>query len=395
MRILFIGMLDSIHVARWIDQMRSCGWDLRLFPAYQAPICPELRGVTVYNYAQVRPREAQADVRFVGSWPGPAGAVTFARKLVKRIRPGWDDRAQRLAREIEKFKPDVVHSLEIQHAGYLTLEARKLLPRFPTWIVTNYGSDIYLFGQLAEHAPKIREVLAACDVYACECQRDVGLAREFGFAGVVWPVLPNGGGFDLQSMAALRAPGPVSARRTIALKGYTGWAGRALVGIKAIELCADVLRGYRVAVYLAGEDVKIAAELVARATGLKIDLVPRCSHDQMLRLHGESRVSIGLSISDGISTSALEALVMGSFPIQSCGSCADEWYVDGVSGMKVPAEDPHAVAAALRRAITDDALVDAAAELNARVAAERLDRSVIAPQVIESYDRIARRNRSG
>jgi len=375
MRILFIGMPDSIHVARWIDQLRPCGWDLHFFPAYGEPIHPELRGVTVHD---LEPAE-----------PGSGAPIAFARKLIERIRPDWNDRAHRLARAIARVKPDIVHSLEMQHAGYLTMEARRLLRGFPTWIISIYGSDIYYFGRFAEHAPKIRDVLAACDSFVCECRRDIALAREFGFAGEMWPVLPVTGSFDVRALARHRAPGPTSARRTIALKGYQHWAGRALVGLEAIGLCSDVLRGYRVAVYL-GDDVTGAAESLGRATGLNIDLVPRSSHDEMLRLHGESRVSIGLSISDGISTSALEALVMGSFPIQSDTSCADEWYVDGVSGMKVPAEDPQAVAAALRRAVSDDRLVDEAAELNTGIAAARLDKSVIAPLVIASYERTGR-----
>ena len=43
----------------------------------------------------------------------------------------------------------------------------------------------------------------------------------------------------------------------------------------------------------------------------------------------------------------------------------------------------------VRRAVTDDALVDRAAEINAQLAAERLDHSVIQPQVIEMYERVA------
>ena len=41
------------------------------------------------------------------------------------------------------------------------------------------------------------------------------------------------------------------------------------------------------------------------------------------------------------------------------------------------------------RALSDDALVDRAAETNARLAAERLDYSVIQPQVVEIYRGIA------
>jgi glycosyltransferase involved in cell wall biosynthesis len=173
------------------------------------------------------------------------------------------------------------------------------------------------------------------------------------------------------------------------LKGYQGWAGRALVGLRAIELSADALKGYRVAVYLAGQDVRIAAELVAQSTGIPIEIVPHSPHEDILRLHGQARISIGLSISDAVSTSLLEAMVMGSFPIQSNTSCADEWIRCGETGLLVHPEDPEAVAAAIRRAVTNDALVDHAAEINARLAAERLDQSVIQPQVIAMYDKVA------
>ena len=58
-------------------------------------------------------------------------------------------------------------------------------------------------------------------------------------------------------------------------------------------------------------------------------------------------------------------------------------------GLIVPPEDPEPVAAAIRRALSDDALVDRAAELNARVARERLDELVIRPQVIAMYEKVA------
>jgi glycosyltransferase involved in cell wall biosynthesis len=127
---------------------------------------------------------------------------------------------------------------------------------------------------------------------------------------------------------------------------------------------------------------------LAWSTGISIEIFPPCSNEEMLKLHGKARVSIGVNISDAISISLLEAMIMGSFPIQSNTSCANEWVQCGETGILVPAEDPDAVAKALRRALSDDALVDRAAEINARVTAKRLDRAVIQPQVIAMYDKV-------
>lgn len=36
---------------------------------------------------------------------------------------------------------------------------------------------------------------------------------------------------------------PVSSRKVIMLKGYQNWAGRALVGLRALGRCEDILEG--------------------------------------------------------------------------------------------------------------------------------------------------------
>ena len=391
MRILFVAMANSIHTARWVDQLADQGWDLHLFPSTDSwlEVHPELRNVTLHHTGFRNPVESAKGVRFRGVSLSSRVEDVWRRRV--RKEKGDDRRADRLAGLIACLRPDVVHSMEIQHAGYLTLEARRRLDRpFPPWVVTNWGSDIYLFGRLAEHAPKIREVLARCDYYSCECLRDVFLAKSFGFAGTVLPVFPNAGGFDLSGVASLRQPGPASARRAIMLKGYQHWGGRALTGLRALERCADLLGGYEVWIYSATPDVTVAAELFAKSTGVRVTLLPKDTpHPEILSRHGRARISIGLSISDAISTSLLEAMVMGSFPIQSWTACADEWIEDGRTGLLVPPDDPEVVEAAIRKALADDGLVDRATEENLRVAALRLDRERIRPMAAGIYTRVA------
>lgn len=390
-RILLVAMSNSIHTARWISQISGQGWDIHLFPSvdFWVDVHPELRDVTVYHSGYRRQRSSQDGVTFRGVSLYHRLVDLYRRRVAKREEPNY--RVLQLAKLLGRLRPDIVHSLEIQHAGYLTFEAKKLTRGpFPPWIVTNWGSDIYLFGRLPEHAPRIREVLSSCDYYSCECLRDVSLAKSFGLAGKVLPVFPNTGGFDLDLAAGLRPPGPVSARRTILLKGYQHWAGRALVGLRALARCADLLSGYEVVLYSATPDVAIAAELLRQDSGVPVRILPKDSpHREILRHHGQARLSIGVSISDAISTSLLEAIVMGAFPIQSSTACADEWIEDGVTGLLVPPDDPEAVEAAIRRALTDDDLVNRAAEINSRTAAERLDRRRIAPMVAGIYRTVA------
>src|SRR5919199_1847107 len=260
-------MSSSVHAVRWINQISDRGWDIHLFSSTPDLVHPDLRNVTVYGVSASRPEGLDPSVQLRGVWPLQRGSGLISYLALRYQALSFSPWG--LAKLIRWLKPDIVHSMEIQHAGYLTSAARaKLGGRFPTWVVSNWGSDIYLFGRLSEHHHKIKAVLSACDYYDAECHRDVELAKEFGFKGEVLPVLPNTGGFDLQQARQLRQPGPTSARRLIALKGYQGWVYRALVGLRGIELCADLLKekGYRIAIYLASPETKIAAELLAKSS---------------------------------------------------------------------------------------------------------------------------------
>ncbi len=386
-KILLVAFPSSIHTARWISQINDQGWDIHLFPSLRGELIH--RGLTQVTVHHLMYRESIAS-------PQPSGKRSdylhfadaidaFRTRILDKKFPLH--RARQLIRVINRLQPDIIHSMEMQSAGYLTLLAKKHFKgEFPPWIVTNWGSDIYLFGRLQQHKGKIRDVLTNCDYYSCECQRDVSLANQFGFNKTVLPVFPNTGGFDLVKLEKLRSETPTSKRRFIMLKGYQNWAGRGLVGLRALERCVDVLEGYTIVIYSAYPEVAIAAELLTEKTGIPTQILPYDTpHHEMLSLHARSRISIGLSISDAISTSLLEAMVMGSFPIQSRTACADEWVENNVSGIIVPPEDPDIIESAIRKALCNNDLVDRAARLNWQVALNRLDDKKLKKQVVNIY----------
>lgn len=293
-----------------------------------------------------------------------------------------------LAELIRELKPDLVHSMEFQHAAYLTLAARDVLgaENFPPWLATNWGSDIYHFGREPAHAAEIRRVLEAADLYSCECRRDIALAREFGFTGHVLPVLPNSGGLDLDGLERLRNSDPPSRRRRVMVKGYDHFAGRGMIALDVLERFAPELRGYEIVLFSVGPRVrKRGGEL--RSQGLlDIRIIDWAPHEEILWSFAKSRIYLGISISDAISTSVLEAMAMGAFPVQTNTSCCTEWFEDGVSGFAVPHDNFETICAAFGRALQEDELVDRAAVLNREVVENRLDVKVVRPQVRAFYE---------
>jgi glycosyltransferase involved in cell wall biosynthesis len=141
-------------------------------------------------------------------------------------------------------------------------------------------------------------------------------------------------------------------------------------------------------------DVIIASELFTQNTGIETLIIPlgSTSHNEILSYHGSARISIGLSITDAISTSLLEAMVMGSFPIQSDTSCANEWFKNGQMGILVKPEDPEDIESAIRKALVDDELVNKAAELNYNLLFERLEYGKIKNKVINAYKKLVNNN---
>jgi glycosyltransferase involved in cell wall biosynthesis len=93
--------------------------------------------------------------------------------------------------------------------------------------------------------------------------------------------------------------------------------------------------------YSCNGPVVIAARRAARKTGLKISTHKKgeLSHTQVLELFRTSIMYVGHSLSDGISTSMLEAMAMGAIPIQTRTSCADEWVLDGGTGFLIVPND--------------------------------------------------------
>jgi hypothetical protein len=68
MRVLFVAMPSSVHVARWINQVSDKGWDIHLFSS-TGPIHPDLRNVTAYGVLAFRPKGLDPSAQLRGVWP--------------------------------------------------------------------------------------------------------------------------------------------------------------------------------------------------------------------------------------------------------------------------------------------------------------------------------------
>jgi len=395
MKILFVAQAVSPHTARWINLTQGQGWDIRLFDMLGSFPHAELRGIT--EYSLLFPRKISPDKPISyghpfflkhGWDPFPLSLVGFFTRRLFR------NRIPRLIQVIRDFQPDIIHSMEMQTESYQLL---KILDTFggklpAPWVLTTWGSDIYHFRQFPEHLEKIQTVLAHCNYLLPDCARDERIARELGFKGSIPMVLPAAGGYSVSEMQAHMQAGAVSKRRLIMLKGYQGWAGRALNALEALESCADALSGYEIVVYLASPPVIEKVKSLQQSGRLNIRVLPRSPYQVILESFGRARIAIGINQTDGVPISMLEAMTMGAFPVQSDTESTAEWLTHEKNGLLVDPGNVPSIEQAIRRALTDDALVDAAADINFQMVSDRLDISVVKPKVIEMYKSMVRQS---
>jgi hypothetical protein len=366
--VLVVAMPDSIHTARCLAALRSEPIRLVLVPATPEPPAPELGPTVPVGDSLAATMLAHGAI---GIWAGhPDSARTG---LPDSLPPPIDLpdrrfllRAAALVTAIRALRPALLHSMEVQHAGYTCLEAARIMgAAFPRWLVSNWGSDFQLYRKLAAHRPFLQGLVRRMNGYIGECARDLRIVRELGYVGEVALVLPASCGADFTTLAPLsRLPRP-STRTEILIKGYHGWSGRALHVLSAVHLAAPRLARYRIRIALAGRAVADMAEMLQARDGLDVTLDSYApSHESALARVAAARMTVGIGISDGIGTTTLEAMALGSFPIASSRSCVNEWLRPGRDGLIVDPHDVAALAEALALSATNDALVDAAAPRN-------------------------------
>jgi hypothetical protein len=180
---------------------------------------------------------------------------------------------------------------------------------------------------------------------------------------------------------------PASDRKQIIIKGYGGLFGRADLAITAIPYISEKFPEYSYFIYSVTEDVLLLINNLPLEIRRKIrylEVGKKIPQDQMMSEFRKSRIYIGCSKSDGVSTSFLEALINGTYPIQSGTSCANEWVQNGAVASIIKLELPELLHE-VTRALSNPQLIDDAATKNWALADRELRTEVIGRKALTFY----------
>lgn len=379
LKILFIAEPASIHAARWVNQFLDQGWDIHIASsvATSNTIRNEFQGGTIHIS---NPAKTSANLKFV---PFP------------EMREG--NEAEALAKLIDRIKPNLIHSLGLcvnwQNRCLPVAKALQIIDPSQTipWIYSSWGADLDYFGLHMSDREDIQASLSRVNYYLTECERDLRLAREMGFAGRLMGKLPVFGGANWDKIISSQTP--TATRKKIIIKGRDiadgDHIGRCMTIAHALLACSDVCNGYEIVFLQAGEHVSGCVSVLRGISGLDVKSSPHgLSHEDVIKLMSESRVMISLTINDGLPSFLTEAMSLGVFPIHSDLESIREWIQNGVNGILIPPDDVLAAVNAIRKALTDDALVTSASKVNLELADKKLAFEPVKNEALEIYARI-------
>lgn len=328
-KIMVVGMLDSIHLARWLENAKfPKEFEVILIPTSpMRKIHPRLK-----NWLDIKKTD-------------PYCKITLSPWLIALAIPLWlADRDLVLRRRllglvirssISKYKPGIVHLLESQGAGYGYLQSTRAqlnLTAQPRIILTLFGSDLFWFSQFPKHKDRLQRLLYKVDFLSTECSRDLVLARTLGFTGQGVSGHPVGGGLQEENIVS---PSAGQVRDIISIKGYGGTWGLGHLVIPVLAKHSDVLREKKVVIYSASRRAARACRAYLGPLGVTYEIYKKHSltQEELLEIFRSSLMHIGISKSDGLPASMLESMSQGAFPIQSRTACIDGWFEHGVSGL--------------------------------------------------------------
>ena len=383
MKILYVADGRSPIALNWIRHFVERGDDVYLASTFACSLDFPLKELEITPVAF-------SSVQKVTQRPGTRSARTMGLRTAIRqwFGPFTIRRAaDRLRGFIERVKPDIVHAMRIPYEGMLAADAYTGAPL----IVSTWGNDFTL------HAPSTRLMghytqwtMKVADALHADCQRDVRLAHQWGFARDKLSLATPGNG-GIRTDIFYPPEKPITEPIIINPRGFRHYV-RNDVFFKAIPL---VLKNYRNAKFIfalmAGEEQ--ASEWIREVEiESSVELLPPLSHAQMADVFRRAQIVASPSVHDGTPNSLLEGIACGCFPVAGDLESIREWITPNENGLLFNSNDARSIADAICVAIENKNLREKATTVNRAIISTRAEYQQNMKRAEEFYEKVARIN---
>jgi glycosyltransferase involved in cell wall biosynthesis len=394
-KILFVGLAESSHTHSWIDLLSQAELNVRLFamPSGLPPKDWEVRTYVTHPDAWRLDPETRVSL-YPQSWIKRFYKKRLMYLLPKGFKP--PDPQEWLAKIMNQWQPDVIHTVGLDPAGYFYFDVSKRfgLHGDAKWVLQlRGGSDLILSRLDPLLIPRIKQVVCRCDQLVSDNQQNFRAAIEMGLREEQISALgtiPGTGGIDVSSLAQSWHGLPSKRRMILWPKAYECPWSKALPVFEALKLIWDKIQPCHVSMLAMNSETCMWYWALPERIRKYCQVEDRIPRDKVLELMVQARVMLAPSLVDGTPNTMLEAMATGAFPILSPLETIRSLVENERNVLFARNLYPEEIAQALCRAMTDDTLVDRAAERNLELVREIGDRSKIRPRVVEFYEKVAK-----
>jgi len=213
--------------------------------------------------------------------------------------------------------------------------------------------------------------LKMADGLHADCQRDIRLAKQWGFP-VNKPTLVTPGNGGIRTDVFFPSSIPVETPLVLNPRGFRAYV-RNDVFFQAIPPVLKERPDARFACTGMAGERQVLDWIKELRIGRAVELLAPRPYAQMADLFRSAQVVVSPTVHDGTPNTLLEAMACGCFPVAGDLESIREWITPGKNGLLVDAGNPSALAAAILRGLNEPALRRQAAEQNTALIAERAE----------------------
>ena len=381
MKILYVADGRSPIAQNWIRYFVAGGDEVYLASTFACSVDFPLHGLEIIPVAFSAFKKATQQ-------PGTASARTVGLRTAIRqwFGPLTIRRAaQRLRGLIEMVKPDLVHAMRIPYEGMLAADAYTGVPL----VVSIWGNDFTL------HAPSTplmshytHWTMQVADALHADCQRDVRLAREWGFS-VEKPNLVAPGNGGVRNDVFYPPAKPVEEPIIINPRGFRPYVCNEAF-FKAIPAVLQKQPNAKFIFALMAGESRAIQWVQELNIGHAVELLSSLSHSQMAEVFPRAQIVASPSVHDGTPNSLLEGIACGCFPIAGDLESIREWIKPNENGLLFDATSPQSIANAILTAIENKSLRRKAADLNQKIISARAEYKNNMLKAEEFYEKAVR-----
>ena len=229
--------------------------------------------------------------------------------------------------------------------------------------------------------------MQVADALHADCQRDVRLAREWGFEqGKPALVTPGNGG--IRSDIFYPPEAPVEEPVIINPRGFRPYV-RNDVFFRAIPLVLAKKPEARFIFNLMAREPQALQCIEELNIRHAVELLPPQTHAQMAESFRRAQIVASPSIHDGTPNTLLEGIACGCFPVAGDLESIREWITPNKNGLLFDSSDPHSIAGAILTALENENLRRNAAGLNQKIISERAEYRRNMERAKEFYRQVA------